>query len=617
MAQKAHSDLDVLGTNKTHNIVTAKFKKVDERISLSTLNGRDIEVRAEKYKDNQYIITFAVDKSLTRTKAASTKDTRAILKRVHQMVGEQVKHLPSGSLLYAEPHNADRSGRARRAIYQRWGFRDANDGIGLMMRASAWGSNRLDSPEKAKGKPCGASHIPKQFKCSKTTTSITPQILKTAGTIGLVSGAIAGGLLVARRVKRGRPMSMEEWRNSPENARNNPKLSPEDAKRISDEAIAGGQKWDVQEKINARRQAQINAACSQSAGKIQAPAKFDAAIPNPRCQAGAGAFGTYFVHTSQKYGIKLFRDPETDVSREFDLLGKAHAAGVSVPEPLSLNAVQPANQSSLYDDEPRAQTLVLSHMQGYKTISDVYVSGYGTAVNAPRIVQLKIAREFRKLHTEGMAHGDIHSGNIMVNERSKKVAIVDFGYATELDSPTHPEHYRDGIENLTNDLRRLPEFVGFERVAAADFLERNKGVIANVEKQAQQARDSYRSWDSFELAINRYHDVLEQELLWDERKPRSRFISGAHQPRIPGLTRRILTANMNTRERGMLVGPRRVDSYFRGVAKQLGVRARPRPPRTLSSPSAMPASRNSAKSLLALHFSLQHGSVTLDREPAL
>jgi hypothetical protein len=366
-------------------------------------------------------------------------------------------------------------------------------------------------------------------------------------------------------------MSMEEWRNSPENARNNPKLSPEDAKRISDEAIAGGQKWDVQEKINARRQAQINAACSQSAGKIQAPAKFDAAIPNPRCQAGAGAFGTYFVHTSQKYGVKLFRDPDTDVSREFDLLGKAHAAGVSVPEPLSLNAVQPANQSSLYDDEPRAQTLVLSHMQGYKTISDVYVSGYGTAVNAPRIVQLKIAREFRKLHTEGMAHGDIHSGNIMVNERSKKVAIVDFGYATELDSPTHPEHYRDGIENLTNDLRRLPEFVGFERVAAADFLERNKGVIANVEKQAQQARDSYRSWDSFELAINRFHDVLEQELLWDERKPRSRFISGANQPRIPGLTRRILTANMNTRNRE-LVEPLPVDTYFRGVAKQLGIR---------------------------------------------
>ena len=54
-------------------------------------------------------------------------------------------------------------------------------------------------------------------------------------------------------------MTMEEWRNSPESIRNKPKLTEAEAQRIVDEAISGGQVWDVQEKINARRLAELNA----------------------------------------------------------------------------------------------------------------------------------------------------------------------------------------------------------------------------------------------------------------------------------------------------------------------------------------------------------------------
>ena len=82
-------------------------------------------------------------------------------------------------------------------------------------------------------------------------------------------------------------MSMEEWRNHPDNARNTPKISPEFGQKIEDEALAHGHKWEVQEKINARRLAELQAECGSGLGKIQAPAKFDAAIPTPLCQAGA------------------------------------------------------------------------------------------------------------------------------------------------------------------------------------------------------------------------------------------------------------------------------------------------------------------------------------------
>ena len=52
---------------------------------------------------------------------------------------------------------------------------------------------------------------------------------------------------------------MDEWRNSPKSARNSPKLTPEQAQQITDEAIAHNHKWDVQEKINARRTAETQA----------------------------------------------------------------------------------------------------------------------------------------------------------------------------------------------------------------------------------------------------------------------------------------------------------------------------------------------------------------------
>jgi len=356
---------------------------------------------------------------------------------------------------------------------------------------------------------------------------------------------------------------MDEWRQSPKNPRNTPKLSPEENQRIIDEALAHDHKWEVQEKINARRQAETQAKCGGSLGKTLAPAKFDAMVPTPRCQAGAGAFGTYFVHSSEKYGIKLFRDSDPDIGMaewEFDRLSKAHAAGVNVPEPLAIN-------SSTSADGYSRETLTLRHMQGYKEISDVYSNGGYNLGNAPLIIKVKALREFRKLHLEGLAHGDIHGGNILANDRSKRIALVDFGYSTQIDDAPHVAHNRDGVENIMYDLDRLPDFVGLN---STDFQKRYSGVFNNVEAQA---RDYNKSWDKYELAINRFHDLIETELLWDDRKPRSRFVSGADQPRIPGLTRRILTANANTFQRQVMEQVNMNDpTLFRQGAKNMGLK---------------------------------------------
>ena len=355
-------------------------------------------------------------------------------------------------------------------------------------------------------------------------------------------------------------MSMEEWRNHPDNARNTPKISPEFGQKIEDEALAHGHKWEVQEKINARRLAELQAECGSGLGKIQAPAKFDAAIPTPRCQAGAGAFGTYFVHPSEKYGIKLFRneDADADPGWEFDRMGRAHNAGVNVPEPLAINYTKDG-----------VHTLRLRHLKGYTEAGDLYAHGGQDLRNAPLIVQVKLAREFRKLHTDGLAHGDIHGGNIMVNPKSKRVGLVDFGYSTQIDDVAHRIHNRDGVTNLMYDLRRLPDYLGLPS-KGTEFLARSKGVLSNIENQANDYRSS---WDKYEFAIKRYYDALEAELLWNDRKPRSRFVSGANQPRIPGITRRLLTANANTRQRELMeFAGHQNPSLFRAGAKQMGLK---------------------------------------------
>ena len=424
---------------------------------------------------------------------------------------------------------------------------------------------RIDAPKGGKGKPCGESFIPKNNKCSKKSASPTNSKLQTAAKVALAAGVLAGGAFLAKHIRnKQRPLTVTERRELPDSARNNQRLTPERAQKIADEAVAGGQKWDVQEKINARRRAME---CGAGLGKILAPAKFDAAVPNPRCQAGEGAFGTYFVHPSEKYGVKLYRNgDDDDVSWEYDRLDKAHGKGVNVPQPLGINAVKDE------DGDMRAQTLILSHMKGYKTLGSAHPDAYGTAANAPAIVQVKMLREFRKLHTEGLAHGDIHGGNIMVHPRSRKVAIIDFGYSTDIDDYSHPVHYRDGVQNLMSDLRRLPLMVGYAEREATDFTDyRYKGVLDNIETQA---RDYNRSWDKFEIAVNRYHDALETDLLWGEgRMPRSRFVSGGNQPRIPGLTRRILTAQRGPTERAAFENDIKFrPTAIKSEARRLGVK---------------------------------------------
>jgi len=94
----------------------------------------------------------------------------------------------------------------------------------------------------------------------KKSGKLTPAKVQLVNSAVLAAGALAGGALLARKrfKKMGIPLTTEQWRKSPDNVRNKPKLSVEENERIINEAIAGGQKWDVQEDLDAFKKHRYN-----------------------------------------------------------------------------------------------------------------------------------------------------------------------------------------------------------------------------------------------------------------------------------------------------------------------------------------------------------------------
>lgn len=440
--------------------------------------------------------------------------------------GPDVSHTKSGKTVLEDPHtNRGRQGsggkpKLKEDVLTEWVSYDGAYAYGFHEDAGRrW---KCDAAPTVKGKPCGQSFIPKTNNCTKSRTSTA-----TAAKVALTAGLLGGGAALLKNRKK--PISLADWRKSPKNPRNKPKLSPEEANRISKEAIAKGKKLDM-----------ARPGCSLK----KTDSRTDAYTP-AKSECGSGAFGTYYVHPSNKYGVKTFTGfmaDEADPGFEFDMLGKAHYAGVNVPEPLAMNSVARG------DGEDRVETLIMTHMDGYKTLAKAREHGnfptirvsdrYGDMVEMPRLIQLNFAREMKKLHMAGMSHGDLHTGNLMYKldgKDAKKIGIIDMGYAMDMDTANHPIHEREPQENLLNDMRRIEDMLGIEK----EIRPIKKRGLGNLIEET--AIDYGRRWETYELAVSRYYDVVFR-LINRNGSPRSKLLSSVEQPRIPGLNKEILRA---------------------------------------------------------------------------
>ncbi len=445
-----------------------------------------------------------------------------------------------------------------------------------------------DEPDKD-GKPCGKSFIGKNEKCSKATSaahSNNPSAVQAGATMAGALALIAAGGFLYSRLKGARgPISGAEWRSNPNNLINKPRLSKNAIQKINKEAIENGEIWDIQTAINDRRKEALAIVCKAKGFIGKALGGRGDAYQKPRSGCGEGAYGLYFVHPSKKYGVKKFKDEGYDndvlVNDEYDNMGAARMGKVNAPEPLGLN-----NTKETYDGGGQTYTLTMTHLNGYKPIADVYGGGRSLPdVGAPLIARLKVLREFKKLHLEGISHGDIHGGNVLINPRSKNVGIVDFGYSRTLQQLEHQITQRNGVENLADDLINLPRYVGVSKHTVGydvndtanelEWLRTSRGMRDNIGQLAEEIYEGngYDAWDKYQLGIKRYYDFMERDLLSEVSKPRSKFIQSATQRRITGLNREIVKAVIPTNQRKqLLLHPMANRERLEELAKKAGLK---------------------------------------------
>ena len=195
----------------------------------------------------RYVVDFTVDLSHKQTKQ-DRKQALGIARKTKTMFGKQMSYVPDNSFVTAEALGTDGLGNKRGGIYQKYGFQPIGDIsthlLGIKSKGefrkmnqrqtsslvsvlreqkrvdSAKLANRSDfvAGKKGLGKPCGASHIPKAYECSKGAAgSSSTGNNKTAIIAAVVGGAVAIGVAgaVAYNVKPSATPARPPWLPAP------------------------------------------------------------------------------------------------------------------------------------------------------------------------------------------------------------------------------------------------------------------------------------------------------------------------------------------------------------------------------------------------------------------
>lgn len=260
-----------------------------------------------------------------------------------------------------------------------------------------------------RGKKCGNSHIPQGHKCSKGQAESASLDRKKVAKLAAMTGlAVVGGVVAYKVFKN--------------------KISDQEADQIISEAVAGKKKWGPFEALKRKNKARCE---GRSDGRTVS-----------RCRLGGGAYGDYYVHTSEKYGVKVQKDSGTEIEfltkYEATIQDKANQSGANVPAVLSV----------------RGNKVVMEHLKGYETVEDY--TGTSSSWVAGRNLSTESRRDFirnmKALHIAEIAHGDLHDSNVMIHPQTKKMAIIDWGYATAAGEGSNPTNGRSPLSNLKREL---------------------------------------------------------------------------------------------------------------------------------------------------------------------
>lgn len=331
---------------------------------------------------------------------------------------------------------------------------------------------RADAPDAKRGKPCGESHIPRNRKCTKGTATLTAGNLRTAAKIALGVGLLAGGIAIARK-----------W-----NAKDQQQLN---------EALKNGKTWNVYDRklsedaldpdvelLRQQRKADQNQFCGLTSGKTKA-GRSDAYQPCSRQIGDVSAYGKIYLHTSDKVCFKVPTGNQNITQQramlaadnEFTHLVLAENAGVRVPKPISMS---PSN------------IIKMEYVPNADTLREFLRNGDPSRFDD---VSKDLFQSLHKMHKAGIAHRDMHSGNILIGA-DNRAHIIDFGLAVS--AKVH------GLTDLTT------------RNALAKDMERSTLLLTTLGKLSDRSINEVDRWvtynnlDIANLASN--YSITTQEL---------------------------------------------------------------------------------------------------------
>ena len=214
---------------------------------------------------------------------------------------------------------------------------------------------------------------------------------------------------------------------------------------------------------------------------------------------GSGTYGHVFRY--KDYAIKI-PTPHgfEELEKESDILVKINKEYEGDPS-LILKVVASGKYKEI-------QYLILEYLNGYTNLFDYIYANMRNRIKTDYIIN-QLRDGICGIHDTGYAHYDLHPGNIMINPKSQKICIIDFGLSCyDMCSAF------DGVD-LSRDAR-YPEGMDGRTKINADMGQRVDlyffaWVCCFVLSQGIVCATNYKKREDHVAACLKYKDVLKNE----------------------------------------------------------------------------------------------------------
>lgn len=261
---------------------------------------------------------------------------------------------------------------------------------------------RFDSPEAGRGKPCGASHIARNLKCHAGAAQLSPEAVRSVATGAALAGAAAGAVALGVAASRRRGWADQRMEAEYRAAR---AAGP-------DPAAAAQQRANARDPQALALRQERRSIMRQVCGGIRVDAYRDCT----HRIGEASAYGTVYLNKKTNTAFKAQANLRRHIN-ERQHLELANQQGVASPK--------------LYDYNDNKKVIAMEFLTDSIAIRD-WKKINTTNLRQRQDVATTLVNEAHKLHRVGIAHGDLHHGNVYINNTTERITFIDFGLSESI-----------------------------------------------------------------------------------------------------------------------------------------------------------------------------------------